>query len=194
MPDDVVKLAEELFMAYQARDWERVADLTHPDSMAPIRQTILQDAARWRMMPPAEEMHPPDTHPAVLEYFKQMQARFAKHGNPVLREMTVDTVEQLAALSPRETLLRFLQAKYIPPERYDDGRGPVRTRHALGAVRESAQLAHVVYRLHTDMGTLGADDELYVLSTHRFRGEWRIILNKELSHRQGGSLEVITEE
>src|SRR5437660_11078962 len=184
---EAVRVAEELFEAYQARKWDRVADLTHPDSTAEIRQSIIEDVAHWRMMPLPEEMHPPDVHPAVLEYFGQMHARFAKHGNPVLHEMSVSTVEELAALSPRDALLRFLQAKYIPPERYDDGRGPVRTRHALGAIQESDKVAHVVYRLHTEMGRLGADDELYVVSAHRFRGEWRIILNKELSHRQGGS-------
>jgi len=192
--DEAVDLVQETFKAYEARDWERVVDLTHPDSMSQVHQSILEDAGRWRIMPPPEEMHPPDTHPAVLEYFGQMQARFEKHGNPVLREMGVNTGEELAALSPRDSLLRFLQAKYIAPDRYFDGRGPVRTRRALGAVHESENVAHVVYRLHTDMGTLGADDELYVVSVHRRRGEWRVVLNAELSHRQGGSLVAITDE
>jgi len=189
-----IEVVTGFFKAYEVRDWNDVAELTHPDSLKELRETIIEDAAGWRIMPSPTEMYPPDTHPAVLEHYEQLHARFAKHGNPVLREMSVGTIEELAALSPGEACVRFLQGNYIPPERYDDGRGPVRTRTPLGVIDESDRLSHVVYRLHTDKGQYGADEELLVISTRRTKHGWRVILNSEVSHRRGGKLEAITDE
>jgi|SRR6266850_3244298 len=190
---DPIALATELFQAYEARDWNGVAALTAPDSLAHVKQTILEGGTQWHAMPPAADMHPPDAHPAVIEYFQGMADRFAKHGNPVLREMSVSSLEELKALSPHDTLVRFLQGKYIPPERYWNGRGPVRERRAIGSVPESDTITHVVYRLRTDVGTR-TDEEYLVLTTRRTSAGWRAILNDELSYRTGGSLEAIVDE
>jgi len=159
-----------------------------------LRETIIEDAAGWRVMPSPTEMYPPDTHPAVLEHYEQLHSRFAKHGNPVLREMSVSTIEELAALSPGDACVRFLQGNYIPPDRYDDGRGPIRTRTPIGVIDEGDRLSHVVYRLHTDKGQYGEDEELLVITALHTDQGWRVILNSEVSHRRGGKLEAITDE
>ncbi len=188
------EVASAFFRAYELRDWEGVAELTHHDSLAQLRNAILEEAAIWRALPSVREMYPPDTHPAVLEHAEQWHARAAKHGNPILREMSVGTLEELAALSPRDALIRSLQGSYDPPEQYINGRGPVRTRRAIGVVDETEQVSHVVYRLHTDRGQYREDDELLVISARRTKQAWRIILNSEVSNRRGGKVDVIAEE
>ena len=192
--DGPAAVVADFFRAYEAHEWAQVVALTHPDYLDYLRRETIKHATEWRQAPSLDESDPSDMPPAVLEYFRKIHQRFAKLGNPVLREMDINTLEQLRAMTREQLLMKFLEAKVIPPERYSDGRGPVRRRAVIGTVLEAEDQAHVVYRLHTDMGSLGSTHEMLVITARYSDNNWRVVLNDEVSYRRGGTLEAITDE
>jgi hypothetical protein len=102
---------------------------------------------------------------------------------------SVQTLEELEALTPEEAFARWLEGHELKSENYDDGRPPVALRTILGAVTEGDSIVHVVYRIHTDVGRYGRTNETEVMTAKRDPAGWRVLINKDLS--MVGYIEII---
>jgi hypothetical protein len=181
--DDPVSVARAAFTAYEAKDWRRVARVTHPDALAQLREQNLRMARAWEARPPLAAVHDSTVPEGVARYFDEIHARsVAEHGNPMLAGFSgVSSVAEFERLSPEAVLIAYLEGQAPKPENYDGGRPPVSTRKVIGGVPEADSVVHVVYRIHTDVGRFGETEEVDVLTLRRAPSGWRIMLNDDLS-------------
>ncbi len=182
-PEDPVSVARAALAAYEAKDWGRVAQLTHPEALAQLRETHLGLARAWEAHPAITAVRDSTIPEEVAKYFDEMRGRMvAEHGNPAIHGFAgVRSVADLERLSPEAFLVSYLEGHDPKPENYDDGKPPVQTRTTVGAVFESDSVVHVVYRIHTDVGQFGETEQVDVLTVRWMPRGWRVMLNQDLA-------------
>jgi hypothetical protein len=163
--DKAIDVVKEVFRAYEAGQWNRVAALVHPEGLQRFRTEQLGMAHAWQDAADAEGKR-------ILQ----------EHGNPSLIGFPrIRTLQELEQLTPTDLYARWLEGHELKPENYDDGRPPVSQRSVLGTVIEGDTLVHVLYRIHTDVGRYGRTNETEVITAKRDGADWRVLLNKDLS-------------
>jgi hypothetical protein len=177
--DAAIELARSLLQAYEAKDWTTAAKQVHDTALAQFREMQLAMAQAWEERPTLAGERDPTMPAEVAAYFDSVHT---DRGNPLLHFFPrVSTLAELRALTPTEFLARFMEGNDPKPENYDDHRPPVFTREVIGAVPEGDSLAHVVYRIHSDMGRGGQTQEVEVMTVRRANRGWRALLNRDIA-------------
>lgn len=171
IPPEPMAVVRTAFQAYGAGHWREFTALVHPDALTGFRTQYLEMGEVW------------EAHAAEINEVRQRAETNPDLRNPVLSEFTgVKTLAELRELSPQEFLARYLEARSPKANPRDpDYQPPVSTREIIGQVAESPDLAHVVYRVHTDVGRYGRTESVEVVSVKRAPTGWRLMLNNELS-------------
>ena len=189
---EALRVAAEVIAAYEAKQWARVAQLTHPQALAEFQSEHLTRARQWQSFPVAMEVPDSIMPPEVAKYFDDMRTRvLSEHGNPGLFGFAgVDSIADLERMSPEELLVSYLEGHDPKPEQYDGGEVPSSRRTILGSVSEGDSATHVLYRVRTTVEGFSGTERVLVLTLRRSNGIWRILLNDDIG--DAGSIQAFT--
>ena len=179
---DPVAVVRALFEAYEAKQWRQAAELVDEKALAHFQVILLALAQTWEMSPNFQQQADETLPPEVAAYFDSVRSRtLREHGNPLLYYFPgVATLAELQDLPPGELLARWMDGNDLKPESYDDNQPPVFRRAVIGVVPEGDELAHVVYRIHTDAGKMEATQEAEVMTVRHSAQRWRVLMNRDI--------------
>jgi hypothetical protein len=173
-PAQVVHAA---FQAFSGSDWQTFASLVHPDALAAFRTAQLGSAVGWTLVrrdPKTRHRNiaitPSDyVTPDAIDMVKDLRlAEFP--GEP--------TIGELAALSPRDFLVRWCEAAFRKREHTPWLSIQATKRAVIGEVMEGDTLGHVLYRQEGESVWLAGS--LKVMSLKQVAGQWLILLNDDV--------------
>ncbi len=175
---EATAVAKSALSAFDAKRWDEFAGYVHDDALTAFRNQCLAMAHPWDDRAGAQ----------FAGEFAQAAGADAppvdrtSMSSVVLRSFArVRSLQELTSLSSQDVLARWLEGQEIPPEQFDDHRGPISTRTVLGSVSEGLHRTHVVYRLVTDVGSFGTTEAVNVVTCSDVGGAWRISLNGDFS-------------
>jgi hypothetical protein len=163
-----MEVAKNIYDAQQRGDWARVVSFLHPMVLEDFKQHILEFAKL------EAELSPPQHRTS-------------------LSSLNIDSIDQLAVLSPSLAMERFLRAKHRRP---DDSDSPhaVRRRNLIGEIRESDSVSHVLTRVVLGPPypalPFALKDWVEVLTLKQSHAGWRAMLNGGLVYGEGGEFSV----
>jgi hypothetical protein len=201
--ESALSVAARLFDALNRRDWQAAAELVdEADTEEWYRGCLAQyESPRQRAVDDVLRLVPgisAELEPSQLEQMRRMRELYTGIANEFAG---ISTREELAALTPRQALARFLQA-CDPTWRfdayfrrlYDNALAPMppcpdppsRRREVIGLLRDDDDHSHIVYRAYWSEGP-AADpaDELKVAALRRTPAGWRLRRQGEIFAQAG---------